>query len=125
MKTVGRSNSGDGSRLYFKHIFVCQWASNFIRSIQIKAFNLIKNKLTCNQGLINHSYMHIYIWLFAFLYVYTCMQAYMYFSLKFVPKSLNYSSFPLTPVGFKHVLKKFSEVGRFKDASVCTADYGP
>lgn len=125
MKTVGRSNSGDSSRLYFKHIFVCWWASNFICSIQIKAFNLIKNKLTCNQGLINHSYMHIYMWLFAFLYVYTCMQAYMYFSLKFVPKSLNYSSFPLTPVGFKHVLKKFSEVGRFKDVSVCTADYGP
>ena len=103
MKTVVRSNSGDSSRLYFKHIFVCWWASNFICSIQIKAFNLIKNKLTCNQGLTNHSYMHIYIyiyiWLFAFLYVYTCMQEYMYFSLKFVP--------------------------RFKDVSVCTADYGP
>lgn len=72
--------------------------------------------------------MYIDIWLFAFLYVciyiHVYIKAHMYFSLKFVPKSLNYSSFPATPVGFKHVLKKISEVGRFKYVSVCTADYG-
>lgn len=73
MKTVGRSNSGDSSRLYFKHVFVCWWASNFICSIQIKAFNLIKNKLTCNQGLINHSYMHIYMcYLHFYMYIHVC-----------------------------------------------------
>lgn len=52
--------------------------------------------------------LYIYIYLFIYIYVHTYN-----FSLKLVPNSLNRSSFPLTPVGLKDVLKNFSEVGGF------------
>lgn len=73
----------------------------------MKTFNLIQIKLTWNEDLINHAYMPMYRYA-SYIHAHTYN-----FSLKLVPNSLNRSSFPLTPVGLKDVLKNFSEVGGF------------